>query len=173
MVQWLIHLQGTQIRSLVWEDSTCQGATKPMSQLLSLEPQGPCSITREDTAVRSPYTTTRKSICSDKDPGHPKIKQIRKKKKIPGAASHSILPSRQLSSIYLNASQDEALSTSPRSGFHDPKACLMEKGKVQWVQVRSQRMTGFGLVSGSEAIRAHQLWDGILREAKHSKFFKS
>ena len=139
-----------------------------MSQLLSLEPQGSCSITREGTAVRSPYTTTRKSTCSNKDPGHPKIKQIRKKKKkkIPGAASHSILPSRQLSSIYLNASQDEALSTSPRSGFHDPKACLMEKGKVQWVQVRSQRLTGFGLVSGSEAIRAHQLWDGILKRGQ-------
>ena len=33
MVQWLrIHLlmQGTQIQSLVWEDSTCQGATKPV-----------------------------------------------------------------------------------------------------------------------------------------------
>ena len=33
MVQWLrIHLpmQGTQVRALVWEDSTCCGATKPM-----------------------------------------------------------------------------------------------------------------------------------------------
>ena len=34
LVQWLgIHLlmQGTRVPSLVWEDSTCQGATKPVS----------------------------------------------------------------------------------------------------------------------------------------------
>ena len=33
VAQWLrIHLpmQGTQVRSLVWEDPTCSGATKPM-----------------------------------------------------------------------------------------------------------------------------------------------
>ena len=34
VVQWLrIHLpmQGTQVRSMVWEDPTCQRATKPMN----------------------------------------------------------------------------------------------------------------------------------------------
>ena len=34
VVQWLrIHLpmQGTRVRSLVWEDPTCRGATKPVS----------------------------------------------------------------------------------------------------------------------------------------------
>ena len=33
VVQWLrIHLpmQGTQVQSLVWEDSTCRGTTKPV-----------------------------------------------------------------------------------------------------------------------------------------------
>ena len=33
MVQWLrIHLpmQGTQVQALVWEDSTCRGATQPV-----------------------------------------------------------------------------------------------------------------------------------------------
>ena len=36
VAQWLrIHLpmQGTRVRSLVWEDPTCHGATKPMSYL--------------------------------------------------------------------------------------------------------------------------------------------
>ena len=27
--QW-IRMQGTQVRSLIWEDSTCRGATKPV-----------------------------------------------------------------------------------------------------------------------------------------------
>ena len=44
MVQWLrirLPVQGTQVQSLVWEDSTCLGATKPMCHdywALALEP---------------------------------------------------------------------------------------------------------------------------------------
>ena len=33
VVQWLricLPMQGTQVRSLVWEDPTCRGATKPV-----------------------------------------------------------------------------------------------------------------------------------------------
>ena len=64
VAQWLrIHLlmQGTQVRSLVWEDPTCRGATKPsVPQLLSLcsracEPQllSPRAATTEARAPRA------------------------------------------------------------------------------------------------------------------------
>ena len=39
MVQWLrirLSMQETRVRTLVWEDPTCLGATKPVPQLLSL-----------------------------------------------------------------------------------------------------------------------------------------
>ena len=50
LVQWIrIHLpmQGTRVKSLVWEDSTCHGATKPVS------------YNKKSPAVRSLSTTTR------------------------------------------------------------------------------------------------------------------
>ena len=62
-------MQGTQARSLVWEDSTCRGATKPMYYnywTCTLEPASsnywsPCSARREATALRSSHTTRRSS----------------------------------------------------------------------------------------------------------------
>ena len=72
VVQWLrIHLpiQGTQIQSLVQEDSTCHRATKPVyhnysheltcHSYLSPRAQSLCSTTREATVIRSPSTRTR------------------------------------------------------------------------------------------------------------------
>ena len=63
LVQWIrIHLpmQGTRVKSLVWEDSTCHGATKPTCHnYRSPWAQSPCSATREATAMRSLRTTTK------------------------------------------------------------------------------------------------------------------
>ena len=54
--QW----RGTWVRSLIWEDPTCNRATKPMYRnYWSL-----CSITREVTAVRSPCSTVKSSLCA-------------------------------------------------------------------------------------------------------------
>ena len=87
VAQWLrIHLpmQGTWVQSLVWEDPTWHGATKPMCHnywVCALEPVshsywahvpqllkpvclGLCSTTREATAMRSLCTTTKSSPCS-------------------------------------------------------------------------------------------------------------
>ena len=53
VVQWLrIHLptQGTQVWSLVWEDYTCQGATKPVSTT-----SGPCPREPMLCSKRSQY----------------------------------------------------------------------------------------------------------------------
>ena len=57
MAQWLricLPMQGTQVRALVQEDPTCQGATKPVHQpqLLSLH-----SRAREPQLL-SPHATT-------------------------------------------------------------------------------------------------------------------
>ena len=55
VVQWLrIHLpmQGTRVQSLVREDLTCRGATKPMCH----NSWSPCSATREATALGRPQT---------------------------------------------------------------------------------------------------------------------
>ena len=80
VVQWLrIHppMQRTQVRALVREDPTCRGTTKPVSHnywAWALEPAthnywnprtySPCSATREATAMRSPRTITKSSLCS-------------------------------------------------------------------------------------------------------------
>ena len=72
VVQWLrIHLpmQGTRVRSLIWEDPTCRGTTKPVRhnywahvpQLLKPVRLEPCSTTREATTMRSPRTATKSS----------------------------------------------------------------------------------------------------------------
>ena len=85
MVQWLRTLprQGTQVRSLVGEDSTCHGATKPMHHNhFILEPalhnrrsyrnENPCITTRE----YSLFTATRESMSSKND-----LAQLKEKKK--------------------------------------------------------------------------------------------
>ena len=70
-------MQGTRVRSLVWEDPTCRGATKPVRHnywACALEPtshnywahvpqllKSPCSTTREATAMRSPRTAMKSS----------------------------------------------------------------------------------------------------------------
>ena len=76
MVQWMgIHLpiQGTRVQSLVWEDSTCVGATEArVPQLLSPRattaeartPWSPRPRIREATAMRSLRTTMKSSPCS-------------------------------------------------------------------------------------------------------------
>ena len=78
-------IQGTQVQSLVQEDPTCHGATKPVRHnywACTLEPPhhnywslrtlgptcrqllSPCSATRGTTAIRSLCTATKNSPCS-------------------------------------------------------------------------------------------------------------
>ena len=93
MVQWLricLPMQGTQVQSLVGKIShalgqlsLCATTTEPiLCNYRSLGAQGPCSATREASAVRSPCTatradparTTRESpMHSNKDPEQLKI----------------------------------------------------------------------------------------------------
>ena len=112
VAQWLrIHLpmQGTWVQSLVWEDPTWHGATKPMCHnywVCALEPVshsywahvpqllkpvclGLCSTTREATAMRSLCTTTKSSPCSPQQekartqqwrPNTAQINKLKKKK---------------------------------------------------------------------------------------------
>ena len=90
MVQWLrIHLpvQGTWVRSLVWEDPTCHGPTKAMRhnsgahelQLLKpvcLEPvfHNRRSHHNEKPVYRPFHHNRRKPECSNEDPAQPTIK---------------------------------------------------------------------------------------------------
>ena len=75
LVEWIRipwPVQGTQVWSLVWEDSMCCGTSKPSCHnywacvLQWLKPGGLESVlqTREATAIRSPLTTTKNSPCS-------------------------------------------------------------------------------------------------------------
>ena len=76
-------MQGTRVLSLVWEDSTCCGATKPEGHSYwAWAPWRLCSTTRGAPVVRSPGTTKTRSPCSPQlgkargqhqDPGQPKI----------------------------------------------------------------------------------------------------
>ena len=68
VVQWMeicLLMQGTRLQSLVWEDPTCLGATKPLHwnywahvmQLLKPVLQSLCPSTRYAIAMRSLWTT--------------------------------------------------------------------------------------------------------------------
>ena len=79
-VQWLrIHLpvEGTQVRSLVQEDPTSWGPTKPMHHnYWSMCTQSLCPATGEATTVRSPHNPQRPAtppVCSNKDPAQPTV----------------------------------------------------------------------------------------------------
>ena len=81
---------GTQIRPLLWEDSTCSKAIKPVSPnywVSTLEPRAAtseahapwslCSTAREATARESPRTATRESpVHSNEDSGESKEKKL-------------------------------------------------------------------------------------------------
>ena len=57
-------MQGTQVRSLVWEDSTCHGATKACApQLLSLHFRA-CAFNKRSHCSASPCSTRKSSSCS-------------------------------------------------------------------------------------------------------------
>ena len=86
-------VRGTRVRALVWEDPACRGATKPVSQLLSLRVWSLCSARREAAIVRGPRTAMKSGLCSpqlekkpshrNEDPTQPKInKLINKKRKL-------------------------------------------------------------------------------------------
>ena len=102
VVQWLrirLPMQGTGVRSsLVWEDPTCCGATKPMCHnywACALEPashnywsphaQSLCSATREATAMRSLRTTTKSS------PRSPQLAKARAQQRRPNAAKNKLI----------------------------------------------------------------------------------
>ena len=86
-IQWLrtcLPIRELCVRSLVWEDSTHSGATKPTCcNYWSPSTQNPCSATREATSMRSLSTATReqpalpetreKSTGSNKDTAQPRI----------------------------------------------------------------------------------------------------
>ena len=57
MTQWLrahLPIRGTRVLSLVWEDSTCRGATKPMPQLLEPEPLDPVLFDKRNHSSEKP-----------------------------------------------------------------------------------------------------------------------
>ena len=103
VAQWLricLPMQGTWVWSLVPEDPTCHGATKPLCHnywACALEPashnywahvpnywnpcaESPCSTTREATAMRSPRTAMKSS------PRSPQLEKARAQQRRPNAA---------------------------------------------------------------------------------------
>ena len=77
-------MQGTQIWSLVLEDPTCCGATKPVCHnFWRPHAYSPCFATRAATAVRSPCTTTRESLRAATETQHSKRTKKRSKLRSP------------------------------------------------------------------------------------------
>ena len=78
-VQWLrsrLEMQGMWIRSLVWEDCTCRGATKPIRHGYgACAPWSPGSTIRE-TKEQPLLAATREPARRSRDPVQPKIKKI-------------------------------------------------------------------------------------------------
>ena len=87
MVQWLricLPMQGTWVQSLVQEDSTCLGATKPTrhnGSLRALEPVlynkgSHCNEKPKHPNKRAAPTgcNQRKLMCSNEDPAQPRLK---------------------------------------------------------------------------------------------------
>ena len=92
MVQWLRicwPVQETWVQSMVQEDPTCFGATKPVSHnYWSPRLWSPCPTTKEVTAMRSPWTTRKSSSflpqlekASVQQQRHSAVKSKLKKKK--------------------------------------------------------------------------------------------
>ena len=58
-------MQGTWVQFLVWEDSTCTGAAKPMRHSYwACAPLSPHSVTREASVMRGLSAATKSSPCS-------------------------------------------------------------------------------------------------------------
>ena len=68
-------MHGTWVQSLVQEDLTCRGATKPVHHNYRAQaPYSPCFATREDTALGSPSTATEKASLQQQRPNGAKNK---------------------------------------------------------------------------------------------------
>jgi len=65
-------MQGTGVRSLIWEDSTCLGATKP--ECLRAHALGNRGSYHEEKPV---HCNQRKSTYTQKDPVQPKINTVK------------------------------------------------------------------------------------------------
>lgn len=66
VAQWMricLPIQGTRVCSLVWEDPTCLGTTKPVVHNYWAWVPRACALQREATAI-SPHTATRVSSCT-------------------------------------------------------------------------------------------------------------
>ena len=55
-------MQGTWVRSLVWEDHICRGASTVVPPTTEPEFQSPCFTAIEAAAMRSPHTSTERSL---------------------------------------------------------------------------------------------------------------
>ena len=87
VAQWIrirLPMQGTQTWSLVWEDSTCLGATPYVLQLPTAMCLEPVLQTREATARRSLCITTKRSLRS------PQLKKTLVQQQRPRATSKKI-----------------------------------------------------------------------------------
>ena len=84
VAQWgrnRLSTQGTLVGSLVWEDSSCCRAIRPVGHSYwACKPYSLCSTTREATAMRSPHTATKSS------PGSPQLEKVLAKKWRPSKA---------------------------------------------------------------------------------------
>ena len=91
VAQWLricLPMQGTRVRALVWEDSTCRGATGPVSHNYWAWASGACTPQQErprEWEARAPRWRVaptrrnwRKPSHRNEDPTQPKIKIINK-----------------------------------------------------------------------------------------------
>ena len=86
MIQWLRiyrSMQGTQVRSLVWEDPTYRGATKPCTELLS-----PCAATTEACEPRAhPLSQLQIGTCQE----HLPTTEPQQQEHLPSAAAETEL----------------------------------------------------------------------------------
>ena len=111
VVQWLricLPMQGTSVQSLVREDSTCLGATKPSrahpgAVASEAHEPGACAPQQGSTAERSPWTATGEEPKQQGRPSTAKKKEIRRWREGSTTALHSVplplpLPARAASS---------------------------------------------------------------------------
>ena len=86
MTQWLrvcLPMQGTRVRTLVWEDPTCRRATGPREpQLLSLRVWSLCSATREAATGKGPRTAMKSG------PHLPQLEKALAQKRRPNTAKN-------------------------------------------------------------------------------------
>ena len=136
-------MQGTRVRALVWEDPTCHGAARPVSQLLSLRVWSLCSATGEAAIVRGPRTAMKSG------PRLPQLEKALAQKRRPNTAKNKNKINKLKKKVHLLSSTFYYFFLSffflvlELTGFWLSSWCFIHLNCVLWARFSSPLISAF------------------------------